>query len=68
MMPDETADFAIPKPEFKYNKDIFLNKMFTRSDEYLNADDKDKVNFGRDLNTQATCTHNHKILLMLLIL
>jgi len=54
MMPDETADFAIPKPEFKYNKDIFLNKMFTRSDEYLNADDKDKVNFGRDLNTQAS--------------
>lgn len=53
MMPDETADFAIPKPQFEYNKDIFLNKFFTRSDDYLAASEDDKKKFGRDLNMQS---------------
>lgn len=53
MMPDETADFAIPKPQFEYNKDVFLNKFFTRSDDYLAASEDDKKKFGRDLNMQS---------------
>ena len=50
---DFSSGLSIQKPKFNYNKDIFLNEMFERSDEYLEAKEHNKANFGRELKAQA---------------